>query len=76
MRCCSGGAVKQPNAKTTLGYCLARSFRILSRRNLILAVFGRRERLPTIVSDSSPKSLVVARRAASTNHVNFSLDYD
>jgi hypothetical protein len=36
--------------------------------------FGPLARLPTIVSDPFPKSRVVARRAASTNHVNFSLD--
>jgi hypothetical protein len=31
-------------------------------------------RLPTIVSDPFPKSRVVARSAASINHVNVSLD--
>jgi hypothetical protein len=54
--------------------CLGRNFHHMCQSQSDFGPFWPAARLLTIVSDPFPKSPVVARRAASTNHVNFSLD--
>ena len=67
--------IEAPGAGAGLaGLACAVFFIICVQCNLILARFGPLRVYPTIVTDPFPKSRVVARSAASTNLVNFSLD--